>query len=126
LPFPHKGNGLFHKITRDEATRGGIRGFDQHFAIVLDNRIRSFPTIDYKKYPDGIDPTNGGAEITGMASLSEAKNLALVLQTGALPINFNTIERTDVSATLGKDSLTQARNAAIGGLIVVCLFLLVL
>src|SRR5581483_2108390 len=60
----------------------------------------------------------------GLASLSEAKNLALVLQTGALPVKFATIERTDVSATLGKDSLKQARNAAIAGLLVVALFLL--
>src|SRR5436305_2467899 len=61
-----------------------------------------------------------------MGSLTEAKNLALVLQTGALPVKFVTIERTDVSATLGKDSLRQARDAAIGGLIAVCLFLLLL
>ena len=61
-----------------------------------------------------------------MRASKEAQNLALVLQTGALPVNFVTVERTDVSATLGKDSLQQARNAAIGGLIVVCLFLLVL
>ena len=61
-----------------------------------------------------------------MASLKEAKNLALVLQTGALPVNFIPLERTDVSATLGKDSLKQARNAAIGGLILVALFLLLL
>jgi SecD/SecF fusion protein len=61
-----------------------------------------------------------------MASLKEAQNLALVMQTGALPVNFIPLERTDVSATLGKDSLGQAKNAAIGGLIVVALFLLFL
>ena len=49
-----------------------------------------------------------------------------MLQTGALPVKFNTVERTDVSATLGKDSLKQARNAAIVGLIVVAIFLLIL
>ena len=53
-------------------------------------------------------------------------DLALVLQTGALPVQFVTVERTDVSATLGKDSLRQARNAAIAGLILVALFLLLL
>ncbi len=93
---------------------------------MLDNEIRSFPQIDFHKYPDGIDPTGGGAQITGMSSTKEAKNLAIVLQTGALPVNFRTIERTDVSATLGKDSLNQAKKAAIGGLIVVALFLLLL
>ncbi len=126
MQFTSHGNSVFHKITRLEATRGSVLGVAQHFAIVLDDQVRSWPQIDYKLYPDGIDPTNGGAQITGMANLTEAKNLALVLQTGALPVKFVTVERSDVSATLGKDSLRQARNAAIGGLIVVALFLLLL
>ena len=49
-----------------------------------------------------------------------------MLQTGALPVQFVTVERSDVSATLGKDSLHEARNAAIAGLILVALFLLIL
>jgi SecD/SecF fusion protein len=126
IQFKGHGNKLFHEITRDEAIRGSTLGVPQHFAIVLDNQIRSWPQIEYQKYPDGIDPSNGGAEITGLTSLTEAKNLALVLQTGALPVKFVTIERTDVSATLGKDSLRQARDAAIGGLLVVAIFLLLL
>jgi SecD/SecF fusion protein len=124
MQFNGHGNKVFHDITRQEAVRGSIRGFDQHFAIVLDNELRSYPSIDFKKYPDGIDPSGSGAQITGMKNLTEAKNLALVLQTGALPVKFVAVERTDVSATLGSDSLRQARNAAIAGLIVVALFLL--
>ena len=85
LQFNGKGNKSFHRITRDEAIRGRALGNPQHFAIVLDDEIRSFPQIDYKQYPDGIDPTGGGAQITGLANLGEAKRLALVLQTGALP-----------------------------------------
>ncbi len=128
LQFKGEGNKLFHEITRNEAIRGQQLGNQdyQSFAIVLDNQIYSFPTIDYTQNPDGIDPSNGGAEITGIGSISEAKSLALVLQTGALPVRFATVERTDVSATLGKDSLKQARNAALGGLIAVILFLLIL
>jgi SecD/SecF fusion protein len=128
LSFTGKGNKKFHQVTRDEATRGQILGNDnfQHFAIVLDNEIRSYPQIDYNDLPNGIDPTGTGAQITGMAGLKEAQNLALVLQTGALPVNFVPLERTDVSATLGKDSLHEAYRAAIGGIIVVALFLLFL
>jgi SecD/SecF fusion protein len=126
MQFTGHGDTVFHNITRAEAVRGQTLGVQQSFAIVLDNQIYSTPTIDPKLYPGGIDPTAGGAEITGMASLSEAQHLALVLQTGALPVPFITIERTDVSATLGKDSLTQARDAAIGGLIAVVIFLLLL
>ncbi len=143
LAFTGEGAKKFHDITRAEAVRGSIAAnaagqtgsdlatvtrFAQHFAIVLDNQLRSTPYIDYKQNPDGIDPSSGtgGAEISNINSFSEAKNLALVLQTGALPVKFEPIERTDVSATLGKDSLKQARTAALIGLLVVAAFLLVL
>ena len=45
-----------------------------------------------------------------------------MLQTGALPVEFRTLEQTAISATLGKDSLEEAKVAA--GLILVCFFLL--
>ena len=128
--FTGKGKGKFHDITRALAQEGRLRSarFGQdalgHFAIVLDNEIKSFPTIDFHDNPDGI-PGDNGARITGMAGLTEAKNLALVLQTGALPVNFKVVDQTTVSATLGKDSLHQAERAAIAGLLVVALFLLV-
>ncbi|MFL5964350.1 MAG: protein translocase subunit SecD [Gaiellaceae bacterium] len=126
IQFNGKGNKAFAQVSKNEAVRGSIKGTPQHFAIVLDNEIRSWPQIDYTQYPNGINPTGTGAQITGMASLKEAQNLALVLQTGALPVKFVPLERTDVSATLGKDSLRQAWLAAIGGLIAVALFLLIL
>jgi SecD/SecF fusion protein len=129
MQFTGHGADQFHKITSREASRGSLvsgrlgQKLEQHFAIVLDREIKSFPSIDFDQYPDGI-PGNTGAQITGLASLGEAKDLALVLQTGALPVEFKTIERTDVSATLGKDSLEQAKKAAIAGLLVVAIFLL--
>jgi SecD/SecF fusion protein len=142
LGFKSSGNRKFHDITRAEAARGQaaadtagqgsardlqtISQFAQHFAIVLDGDLKSTPYINYKDNPDGIDPTGGGAEISNIDSLGEAKDLALVLQTGALPVKFEQIERTDVSATLGKDSLKEAKKAALLGLILVAIFLLVL
>jgi SecD/SecF fusion protein len=127
IAFTHAGGKKFHKITRDEWLRGKLQNSPQHFAIVLDGEIRSFPQIDYtdSSLSDGIDPING-AQITGIGSISEAKDLAIVLQSGALPVSFQQIERTDVSATLGKDSLRQAKKAALIGLLVVALFLLLL
>ncbi len=133
LAFKSHGNTVFKQVTQNEATRGQISGVPGNqcgntcaFAIVLDNEIRSFPTIDFDQNPRGIDPRGTGAEINNIGSLSEAKQLAVVLQTGALPVEFKTLERTDVSATLGKDSLKEAQRAAIGGLIAVALFLLLL
>jgi SecD/SecF fusion protein len=135
MSFTKAGADKFHDITRAEAQRGqflynryGQGGdksqFHQNFAIVLDREIRSFPSIDFQQYPDGIGGS-GGAQITGLAGTQEAKDLALVLQTGALPVEFRTLSETQISATLGADSLRQALRAAIVGFLIVALFLLV-
>jgi SecD/SecF fusion protein len=138
MQFTGKGKKIFHTITRREAERGAlvcqgrrdasaVRNCAQHFAIVLDRQIQSVPYIDFVRNPDGIPGDNGAQIDMGRGGgLGEAKRLALVLQTGALPVKFETVERTDVSATLGKDSLTQAKKAALVGLLVVALFLLLL
>ena len=135
MSFSDAGEEKFHDVTRAEARRGRVQynligrgsgdaqAFFQSFAIVLDNEIQSFPTIDFNRYPDGIGGENG-AEISGIGNVREAKDLALVLQTGALPVEFVTLSETQISATLGEDSLRQALIAAIIGLIVVALFLL--
>jgi SecD/SecF fusion protein len=124
MDFTGEGDNRFQDITRRLWQRGNLRGAPQHFAIVLDREIKSWPQIDPtdRTLSDGI---SGGAQITNIGSLGEAKDLALVLQTGALPVSFQQIERTDVSATLGKDSLQQAKKAAIIGLLVVALFLII-
>jgi SecD/SecF fusion protein len=130
MQFTGEGADKFGEITRDEAIRGKLRSqqfgqkITQHFAIVLDREIKSWPSIDWEQYPNGISGTNG-AQITGIGSLQEAKDLALVLQTGALPVTFRTVENTTISATLGADSLEEAWKAAIAGLLVVALFLLI-
>src|SRR3954447_5504677 len=125
MQFTGSGSHKFQQVTAEEYNRGRNRRIPQHFAIVLDREIRSFPQIDFSK-SDLAGGISGNAEISGIKSISEAKDLALVLQTGALPVNFVQIERTDVSATLGKDSLNEAKKAALVGLLVVALFLLVL
>ncbi len=132
MQFTKEGGKKFAEITRREAQRGKLlsntigqgQQIDQHFAIVLDREIKSWPSIDWKQYPGGISGSNG-AQITGIGDINEAKNLALVLQTGALPVEFVTLDQTAISATLGKDSLDEAKTAAIVGLLLVALFLLI-
>ncbi len=136
MDFTGQGAKTFEQITRDIAIRGKLlyntvgagqgdyRNFLQHFAIVLDREIKSWPSIDFEQYPGGISGSNG-AQISGLASIGEAKDLALVLQTGALPVEFRTLDQTAISATLGRDSLQQAKKAALVGLIAVALFLLI-
>ena len=125
MEFTGKGSDQFEKITRDEWIRGKLRGTPQHFAIVLDREIKTFPQIDFTDGSLSSGIGGGRAQIQGLDSLREAKDIALVLQTGALPVKFETLDRTDISATLGKDSLSQAWRAAIAGLVLVAIFLLI-
>ena len=116
MDFTDKGADKFHDVTSTLASRGRVRwtqagspsgqedNYAQQFAIVLDRQIKSAPTVSFRDNPNGI-PGNNGAEITGIGGIQEAKDLALVLQTGALPYNFRQLEKTEISATLGKDSL---------------------
>jgi SecD/SecF fusion protein len=134
MQFTKSGGEKFHEVTqtlvergRALANRNGWTGQEndnanQQFAIVLDREIKSAPSVDFDENPNGI-PGNTGAQITGV-SRGEAKDIALVLRSGTLPFKLVTIEQTNISATLGKDSLQEAKKAAIGGLIVVALFLL--
>jgi SecD/SecF fusion protein len=130
MQFTDRGGDRFGDITADIARRGRTQSqllgqtITQNFAIVLDREIKSWPSIDWEQYPNGIGGSNG-AQITGIGSIDEAKDLAIVLQSGALPVTFQTLETTAISATLGEDSLREAWRAAIAGLIVVAIFLLV-
>jgi SecD/SecF fusion protein len=132
MQFTDEGKDKFADITRRIAQRGTLKTntvgggqvITENFAIVLDREIKSWPSIDWQQYPNGISGSNG-AQITGLDSIDEARELALVLQTGALPVEFQTLSRTDISATLGADSLEQAWKAAILGLLLVAVFLLV-
>jgi SecD/SecF fusion protein len=129
MDFTDKGADKFHDVTRDIVESSRFRSSQgrgevlDSFAIVLDGRIKSAPTVDPDDNPDGI-PGDNGAQITGIGDVGEAKDLALVLQTGALPIEFIQVDRTQVSATLGKDSLVEALRASVAGLLIVALFLL--
>jgi SecD/SecF fusion protein len=128
LSFTGHGDSVFQQITKRLYIRGNLKKADQHFAIILDNDIKAAPYIDYtdSSLSEGI---SGGGQIqfgSGPGALQDAQNVALVLQTGALPVTFKQVERNDVSATLGKDSLQQAKTAALIALLIVAIFLVVL
>jgi len=92
IEFTHAGGKKFQQITRDEWTRGRTTNAPQHFAIVLDRKIRTFPQIDYmdSSLSGGIGGTR--AQIEGLESLAEAKSIAVVLQTGALPLRLKVVK----------------------------------
>ncbi len=129
--FDSHGKTVFERVTKAIAHRGQeaqLPGISheaalQHFAVVLDGQLITVPSIDFNKYPEGIDASTG-SEISGGFTLTSAQNLANELQSGALPIKLVLISRSQVSATLGKTALNQGLTAMIAGFLVVCLFLL--
>jgi SecD/SecF fusion protein len=130
--FTSHGRGVFERVTKEIAHRGqeaqlpgvGKEAALQHFAVALDGQLITAPSIDYTRYPEGIDSANG-SEISGGFTITSAQNLANELQSGALPIKLVLISRSQVSATLGKQALNQGLVAGLAGFAVVCLFLLV-
>ncbi len=134
--FTGTGRQEFSDVTKTIAQRGlqsappGVAGNSQladqysgHFAVVLDQQIKSRPIINFVDNPDGIDGRTG-AEINGLTS-GESQDLAKILQFGALPVDLTQISSSTVSATLGQQALNQGLKAGIVGLILVCLFLLI-
>ncbi|HET9727808.1 MAG TPA: protein translocase subunit SecD [Acidimicrobiia bacterium] len=92
---------------------------NKQVAIVLDGVVQSYPTIQ-----PGI--TGKNVQITGDFSAKEAKDLALVLRYGSLPIQFDTTQQTvqSVSPSLGKDQLRAGIFAGLLGLILVALYMI--
>jgi len=83
-------------------------------AIVLDGVVQSAPSVNQPSF-------SGGVDITGSFTEGEAKDLARVLKSGALPVRLQVQAVQTVAPTLGNDSL---RAAIISGLIGVGLVLL--
>ena len=87
-------------------------------AIVLDGVVYSAPVIKNKI-------TGGRSMIEGMANLEEAKLLAIVLQSGALPAPLKIIQERSVGPSLGEDSIRKGLTSSLLALIFVALFMIV-
>jgi preprotein translocase subunit SecD len=96
-------------------------GFGALEAIELDGVVQSAPVIQASSF-------NGTAVISGNTAAPftarQANDLALVLNSGSLPIRFTPQSVQTVSATIGKDSLTAGVAAGIGGLVLVLLYMI--
>ncbi|MGD2177418.1 MAG: protein translocase subunit SecD [Anaerolineae bacterium] len=90
----------------------------QYLCIALDKKIISCPTIR--------EPIPGGrGSISGAFTLEEARNLAIQLRYGALPMPLRVESFNRVGATLGQESVNRSVRAGVIGLSVVLLFMLV-
>jgi preprotein translocase subunit SecD len=88
----------------------------KQLAIMVDKAIVSSPEVQ-----GAI--TGGTGEITGGFTETQAKDLAVVLQSGSLPVNLKQLDIQTVSPTLGKQSLREGVIAGLAGLVALMLYL---
>jgi preprotein translocase subunit SecD len=89
----------------------------RRLAIILDNRVQSAPVIEGRIFDEGR--ISGGA-----FTQQEVQDLSLVLRSGALPASLTYLEERTVGPSLGADSIRSGVTAALGGLLLVVIFLL--
>ncbi len=85
-------------------------------AIVLDNNVYSFPTVN-------AEISGGRSSITGNFDISEAKDLANILKAGKLPAPARIVEEAIVGPSLGQEAINAGFLSFIIALIVVLLFM---
>ncbi len=108
--FNQKGAIRFGKLTADNVGKP--------FAIVLDSVVVSYPRIN--------EPILGGTgQISGNFTTDETSNLAIVLRSGALPAKLTIVEERTVGPSLGSDSIRAGFNAAVLGLVLVMIFMVI-
>ena len=86
------------------------------FAIVLDGKVVSAPTIQSQIF--------GNGQITGSFTVAETNELALILRAGALPAPLIVMEERSIGPGLGADSVAAGQIAALVGLALVIVYMI--
>jgi preprotein translocase subunit SecD len=115
LNFNREGGEQFAELTRSIAGTGRLLG------IVLDGRSISEASVGPEFQAAGI--TGGAASITGNFSAEEARELEVQLRGGSLPLPVKIIEVRTVGPTLGAENVRTSLVAALSGLALVAVFM---
>lgn len=91
---------------------------EERIAIILDNVVKSAPVVKSRIL-------QGKCIIEGQFTMEEARELKIVLKSGALPIPLNIIQNTTIGPSLGKDSIQKGLWAGIIGFIAVFVFMII-
>jgi preprotein translocase subunit SecD len=98
----------------EEVTGANVK---KRLAIILDNTVYSAPVIQEKI-------SGGNAQITGSFTTEEAKDLSIVLRSGALPAPMKMLQNVTVGPSLGRDSIEAGKLAGIIGTLAVIAFMI--
>jgi preprotein translocase subunit SecD len=108
ITFQTKDPGKFGKLTN--------ANLQKPLGMFLDHRYLSAPTIQSPIYDSG--------QITGTFTQEQTITLANELNAGALPVSIKIVEKESIGPTLGKVDLIQSMRAAILGLSLVLIFMI--
>jgi SecD/SecF fusion protein len=86
-------------------------------AIVLDDYVRSFPTVQN-------EISGGRSSITGLESIEEAKDLANVLKSGKMPAPARIVEEQIVGPSLGRESIRSGMYSFVVAFVLVLAYML--
>ena len=98
-----------------EATAANL---NKRIAIVYDGEIISNPVVQSVI-------TGGEAQITGMTSLEDARQLASFIRIGSLSLELQEIYSNVVGASLGQQALATSLRAGLIGILLVILFMII-
>lgn len=91
-------------------------------AIVLDEQVISAPQVG-PSVACGAGLPSGTTQISGSFSADEARNLALLIKGGALPVPVEVVEQRTVGPTLGAEAISASTRAAVIGAGLTALFI---
>jgi len=109
LAFDQEGTQLFAELTKSH--------IGQPIGIFVDDVPIMIPTVNQPI-------TNGQAQISGSFTEDQARQLAIQLNSGALPVPLKVVAQEVVGATLGQDTINQTVRAGMLGVALVMLFML--
>ena len=110
MSFDSQGSRKFGELTTNHV--------GELLAILLDGKIQSAPRIN--------EPILGGnAQISGDFTFEEAQYLANILKAGAFPVGVKIAEERTVGPTLGQEAIDDGVRAAVIGMGVVLIFMLI-
>jgi preprotein translocase subunit SecD len=117
-----EGHAVSFRFDTDGAQKFGkvtTNNIGKNLAVVLDGVVITAPRIS-----SAI--TGGSGIITGNFNAQEASDLAVLLRAGALPAPLEIVEERSVGAGLGADSIAAGQIASIIGMILVCIFMILI
>lgn len=111
LEFNSEGSKKFAEATRSLAPT------NEPIFIVLDGEVISSPRVN-EEIP------NGQAQVTGNFTIESASELAGLIRAGALPVDFEEVQSSTITATLGEEALDKSIYGASIGILLVMLFMI--